>query len=332
VRFRSTVEADLGRLLDCTVSEPVSWAGPDRLLPFLSDGQYRHERIWIAEEDGEIKARAVWWGLPDGDKPYALDCLYVHPSVPDRVELAAELLRHAHEAYGEAPAYHLFVTTGWRDDPEVAAAVAWRWAAGGRAGLTDELERLRYEWTTGAPVPEPSGRLTFRPEPDDEVFVDAFRRIAVGTLDHATRQALLTMDPEAQAREDVADYRLMAGDRAWWRLAHTPDGRLAGVALPSANGSGPVVGYLGVLPEHRGHGYAGDLLGEITRVLTGTGAERIAADTDAVNVPMARTFERAGYRNFAVRLVLSPDPSRSADASAPSDSSDVSDPRESAGG
>jgi len=29
------------------------------------------------------------------------------------------------------------------------------------------------------------------------------------------------------------------------------------------------------------------------------------ADTDLTNVPMARTFERAGYRNFGVRLVLS---------------------------
>ncbi|MEU7864166.1 GNAT family N-acetyltransferase [Nonomuraea sp. NPDC049141] len=306
--FRSTVETDLDLLLDCAVDEPISWADPDRLLTFLKNGQYHHDRIWVAEQDGQILARAVWWGFPDGDRPLALDCLWVHPSVPDRVGLAAELLRHAHEKYGEAPAYHVFVANGWRDNPDITAAIAWRWQAGAGAGLTDELERLRYEWTTGAPVPVASGRLVFRAEADDEAFVEVFRRVAVGTLDHHTQQALATTDPEAQAREDIADYRSMPGDRDWWRLAYTPDGDLAGVALPSANGGGPVVGYLGVVPEHRGHGYADDLLGEITRTHAERGADRIVADTDAVNVPMAKAFERAGYRNFAVRLVLSPPP------------------------
>jgi RimJ/RimL family protein N-acetyltransferase len=308
VLFRSTVEADLDRLLRCTVDEPVSWADPDRLRSFLADGHYRHERVWIAEQDGEILARAVWWGFPDGDRPLALDCLWVHPSVADRVTLAADLLRHAHDAFGDAPAYHVFVPTGWRDYLAVAAAVDWRWEAGRRAGLTDELERLRYAWTPDAPVPEPSGRLTFRAEPDDEVFVEVFRRVAEGSLDHHTRQALRTKDAEAQAREDLADYLSMPGDRSWWRLAHTPDGDLAGFAMPSANNAGPVVGYLGVLPEQRGHGYVDDLLSEITRCHAERGAQRIAADTDAANLPMARAFERAGYRLFAVRLVLSADP------------------------
>ena len=303
--FRSTVETDLDLLLDCAVDEPISWADPDRLRPFLKDGHYHHDRIWVAEQDGRILARAVWWGFPDGDRPLALDCLWVHPSVRDRVALAADLLRHAHEKYGDAPAYHVFVGNGWRDDPAITAAIAWRWQAGAGAGLTDELERLRYEWTRGMPVPQAPGRLVVRAEADDEAFVEAFTRVAVGTLDHQTRQALATTDPEAQAREDIADYRSLPGDRDWWRLAYTPDGDLAGLALPSANAGGPVVGYLGVVPEQRGHGYAGDLLGEITRMHAERGAERIVADTDAGNVPMARAFGRAGYRNFAVRLVLS---------------------------
>jgi GNAT superfamily N-acetyltransferase len=75
--------------------------------------------------------------------------------------------------------------------------------------------------------------------------------------------------------------------------------------MPSANAGGPVVGYLGVLPEQRGHGYSDDLLAEITHLLAETGAEHIRADTDFGNVPMAKSFERLGYRNFAVRRVLS---------------------------
>ncbi|MFI7127103.1 GNAT family N-acetyltransferase [Nonomuraea sp. NPDC050153] len=306
--FRPAVEDDLDRLLGCVVDESISWAHPDRLLSFLESGNYRFDRVWLAvADDGEILARAVWWSFPGGDRPLALDCVYVHPSVDDRVGLAAELLRRAHDAYGRAPEYHVFVGNGWRDHPKAAAAVAWRREAAGRAGLTEELERLRYEWTAG-PVPEPSDRLVFRGEDDDEVFVEAFRRVAAGTLDFHTRQALLTTDPLEQARGDVRDYRSMRGDRSWWRLAYDKSGDLVGIALPSANDGGPVVAYLGVVPEHRGRGYVDDLLGEITRVHAGRGAQRILADTDSGNVPMARAFERAGYHNFAIRLVLSADP------------------------
>ncbi|NJP94644.1 GNAT family N-acetyltransferase [Nonomuraea sp. FMUSA5-5] len=311
MRFRPAVEDDLDRLLGCVVDESISWSHPDRLLSFLEDGAYGYDRIWLAEDErgGEIKARAVWWSFPGNDRPLALDCLYVAPSVTDRVGLAAELLTPAHDAFGEAPAYHVFVSGGWRDDPKASAAIAWRWAAAGRAGLTDELERLRYEWTADeAEVPEPSDRLVFRGDDDDEAFVAAFMRVAAGTLDHHTRQAVASMGAQAQAREDVSDYKQMPGERAWWRLAYDKAGELVGVALPSANNGGPVVGYLGVVPEQRGHGYVNDLLAEITRFHAERGVQRIAADTDAGNVPMARAFERAGYRNFAIRLVLSADP------------------------
>ncbi|GAA3658872.1 GNAT family N-acetyltransferase [Nonomuraea antimicrobica] len=309
MRFRTAVEDDLDRLLGCVVDESISWSHPERLLSFLEGGDYRFAHIWLAEDEptGEILARAVWWSFPDADRPLALDCLYVHPSVADPVGLAAELLNRAHAAYGQAPDYHVFLSNGWRDDPRASAAIAWRWAAAGRAGLTEELERLRYAWTAGdAPVPEPSDRLVFLGNDDDEAFVAAFRRVAAGTLDAHTRRALTVTDPETQAREDVGDYRSMPGDRTWWRLAYDAGGDLVGVALPSANNAGPVVGYLGVVPERRGHGYVDDLLAEITRSHAARGVQRIVADTDAGNLPMARAFERSGYRNFAVRMVLSP--------------------------
>ena len=98
---------------------------------------------------------------------------------------------------------------------------------------------------------------------------------------------------------------MLVGDRNWWRLAYDAEGKLIGFGIPSVNNGGPVVGYLGVLPEHRGQGYINDLLAEITHQLAETGADRIRADTDFGNVPMAKAFERGGYRNFAVRRVLS---------------------------
>jgi len=52
---------------------------------------------------------------------------------------------------------------------------------------------------------------------------------------------------------------------------------------------------LAVVPEHRGHGYACDLLAEATHLLVSEGADRIVADTDVTNTPMAATFAKARY-------------------------------------
>ncbi|GAA3308769.1 hypothetical protein GCM10020295_71660 [Streptomyces cinereospinus] len=139
------------------------------------------------------------------------------------------------------------------------------------------------------------------------MFVALFRRVLDGTLDAASRAGAAALGAEAQARADVAFYRdSMPGERSWWRVAEDADGRTVGFALPSRNTGSHVVGYLGVLPERRGHGYVDDLLAEITRILAEeAGAEAVRADTDLTNRPMAAAFDRLGYRTFARRLVLS---------------------------
>src|SRR5216683_6576765 len=110
--------------------------------------------------------------------------------------------------------------------------------------------------------------------PDYHIFLPADwqdRQDAIaeaGWRREAARQAGLTValerlgfewtpdaGPLAQARQDVRFYReKMLGQRAWWRVAQTPDGDLAGVGIPPQNTDYAVVGYLGVPPEHRGHG------------------------------------------------------------------------------
>ncbi len=308
--FRSTTEADLDRVLACTVTEPISWIPADRYRAELAERQYRPEWTWIAEDSDQILARALWWGLPSSEHPVALDCVYVHDSVSDRIGLAARLLAAGHDAFRaqgtpKLPQYDLNLPNGWRDDPAVSAAVGWRRTAAARAGLSGALERLRYKWTPDAGLPDPSGRLTFVPEPDDEVFLSALRRIAVGSLDDTTRKNVAAFGAEQQAREEMNLYRNMPGEREWWRLAFTADGRLAGLAMPNRNPYGPVVGYLGVVPELRGHRYIDDILAEITRFHAANGAQQITDTTDITNLPMAAAFERAGYHNYEVRLILS---------------------------
>jgi RimJ/RimL family protein N-acetyltransferase len=165
---------------------------------------------------------------------------------------------------------------------------------------------LQYEWSPADGVPESSGRLVFRPEPDDAVMLEVFRRIAAGSLDAETRRNVAAVGATATARKELAFYLDAPGERGWWRLAYTPDGQLAGLAIPSATPYGPNVGYLGVLPELRGNGYVDDILAEVTRLHAERGAARITATTDLGNAPMAAAFGRAGYRNMQARIVLSP--------------------------
>lgn len=286
------------------MDEPVGFVDDDRLRKETAAGRFRPGWTWFAVDGSRIVARALWWGRADSERPLALDCLHVLPEVPDRAALATELLSRGHTEFNARPEYQLILHTSERDaDPAVADAVAWRSDAAKAVGLTDVIERLRFEWTPEAGVPGPSERLVFRPASGEE-FLAVFRRVAVGSLDVATQQDIAATDVDTQAKGDLEFYQSCPGERSWWRLAETTDGELVGFAIPSATPTNRNAGYLGVLPELRGRGYVDDLLGEITRVHAADGAERITATTDVPNTPMAAAFRRANYQVTELRMVF----------------------------
>jgi RimJ/RimL family protein N-acetyltransferase len=120
-----------------------------------------------------------------------------------------------------------------------------------------------------------------------------------GTLDAHSRDDLTRMPArEAAARhyqDELAHYR---SPRQWWRIATLPDGEPVGFVTPARNDYNPVIGYLAVLPAHRGNGYIDEILAEGTRILAEQHAPRIRAATDLGNTPMANAFRRAGYVNI----------------------------------
>ncbi|WP_329541060.1 GNAT family N-acetyltransferase [Streptomyces sp. NBC_01358] len=306
--------SELDRVLALTSREPVWRLSADAYRAEAAQQQYRPEWTWAAwSPDGRVLARALWWGQSDSTHPIALDCLAMADDVPtaERATLGAALLDAGHQAFREVgaeapPLYNLMRLPGaWRDDPEHVTAVAWRQEAARRAGLTVEVERLQFEWTPEASLPAEPERLVFSPEPDDDVFLAAMLRVAEGTLDAHTLEGEAANGREATARESLQFYLDRPGKREWWRLAHTPDGALAGLAIPSATPYNRNVGYLGVVPELRGHGYVSEILAAITRFQAADGAERITATTDLGNQPMAAAFTRAGYRNTDTRLIFS---------------------------
>jgi RimJ/RimL family protein N-acetyltransferase len=268
----------------------------DRYADGAARGEYRPEWTWVALRGETVVARAAWWAGPRDDTPRALDWLdFTDP------DAAVQLLRTA----PLRTEYSLPLPAGWRDSPAVSQAARARIAVAEAAGMTLLVERYDYRWTPECGLPARPGRLEFRPEPDDAAILDVLRRVHQGSLDAHARRAVAASGLDAAAREDLELLLWMPSPREWWRLACTPGGDLVGLTVPCRNHYDPVVGYVAVLPEYRGHGYAYDLLAEATHLLVSEGADRIVASTDVTNTPMAASFAKAGYPVTQHRIDLS---------------------------
>ncbi|NOK62514.1 MAG: N-acetyltransferase [Chloroflexi bacterium AL-W] len=271
----------------------------------LDCGRRRLEWLWVAVQDGRLLGRIGWWTRSAGEPPAVLDIFDIS-GLDDHAgdALVATAMRAVLPRDGTPPQYlRWLLAPDWREEPAEVREAERRGAALGRFGARPLAERLRFQWDVGAPVPPASTRLTFRPIANREELVDLMTEVVSGTLDAHTIRELTAMTPAEQAasqyENELARY---TSSHAWWRIAELPDGRPVGFVIPARNAYHPIIAYIGVLPEFRGHGYVDDILAEGTRVLAGAAVSRIRGATDVGNAPMARAFLRAGYRVLARQL------------------------------
>ncbi|MER7841189.1 GNAT family N-acetyltransferase [Streptomyces sp. NPDC096040] len=274
---------------DSTASLFDALPDPLRLRETHRHTRYRPGWKRVALRDGRVVARAAWWGGPEDTEPLLINWFDV---AEGEEEAGAELLRGAPWQTDEL---ELDLPAGWRDVPALRTAAETRFGAARKAGYELLVERYNYRWTPECGLPARPGRLVFTPEPDDSVFLGILRDISSATLDAHARRAVAKGGVELAAQEDLEIFHWFPSPREWWQIARTPDGEPVGIHIPARNPSGPCIGYIGVLPAQRGHGYAYDLLVECTRFLVEQGAEAIGAATDQGNFPMAAHFAEAGY-------------------------------------
>ena len=272
----------------------------DELDSDLRDGHRQPGWLWVALRDGRLAARAGWWARPGDAAPHALDIFDIDDSAgPAAVDAAVALLTAAMARLvpaGERPPdYIRFLAPDWREVPASRQAVEDRMTAAERTGARLFVERLRLEWRAGTDIPAPTGRLRFRQVSDPDELLALMTQVLDGTLDAHDRDALTRMSPADTAAEhyhgELARY---ASPRDWWRIAELPSGE-PGFVIPAHNGYNAIIAYLGVVPKHRGNGYAGEILADGTRVLAAHDVPRIRASTDLGNVPMAGAFHRNGW-------------------------------------
>ncbi|MEV0385584.1 GNAT family N-acetyltransferase [Nonomuraea sp. NPDC050643] len=290
---------------DLDLFSRLPYALNEELADDLAAGRRHPQWMWVALRGDRLLARAAWWGRAGDDTPFLMDILDLDDGGADhdRVDVGVRLVRAAMAAIVPAgarpPEYLRFVPPDWRAAGAARRVVEDRIAVLERTGAHLLVERLRLEWRPGTPIPEPSGRLAFRPVRDTEEILSLMTLVLDGTLDAHSRDDLARMPARAAAvrhyEDELAHYR---SPRDWWRVASLPDGEPVGFVTPARNDYNPIIGYLAVLPAHRGNGYIDDILAEGTRILAAQNVPRIRAATDLGNVPMANAFQRVGYVNF----------------------------------
>ncbi len=283
----------------------------EELTDDLAAGRRRPEWMWVALRGNQLVARAAWWSPSGSDAPLLLDVLDIADgsSDPGRVDIGVHMLRTAMAATfpngARPPDYIRFVPPSWRENAVTSQVVQDRMAISERSGARLFVERLRLEWRPGTPIAAPSRRLNFRPVEDIEELLALMTTVLEGTLDAHSRADLSQMSArEAAVRQYEDEFARYSSPRDWWRIATLPEGDPVGFVIPARNDYNPVIAYVAVLPQHRGHGYIDDILAEGTRVLAAQNVSRIRASTDLGNTPMAEAFRRAGYVNFERSLTM----------------------------
>lgn len=268
----------------------------------LDAGRRRVDWLWVALRGDRLVGRVGWWTRSADSPPLVLD-IFDTSDVDDGAALVRTAMAAVVPEGATPPDYIRFLPPDWHDDPEIVRAVDDRRSVLERLGARPLVERLRLQWDAGGMVPPPSDRLQFRPVADREELVGLMTQVLEGTLDAHSRSELTRMTPAEQANfqydDELAGYTT---PREWWRVATLPDGTPVGFVIPARNAYNAIIAYIGVLPAFRGRGYIDDVLGEGTRILAAQGVPRIRAATDVGNVPMARSFARAGYATFERQL------------------------------
>jgi GNAT superfamily N-acetyltransferase len=271
----------------------------------------------IAEgADGAPCARVALWSLPERETP--LDLVLLDGDWHgDRPALQA-LLRHVETIFRNAGCDSI----GHCQDipprePQWQEHGAARRTFLESAGFLVVRHTLRYRCDAAGVAQSPARVVSPPSEPpldlvavdatNEPQLVDLVAQVAAASHDELDRSGCAEHGAKEHAKRLLADLREMRVDDGWWRIAYrracagaSPEA--IGFILPTASADMGTIGYIGVLPAHRGHGYTDPLIAHTTRVLTDAKFTRLIADTDHSNKPMARAFERNDWLYFGERL------------------------------
>ena len=269
------------------------------LLDSLEGGETSPDRWFAAVEGDDVVGRIVFWGLP-GSAEVTLDVFALPWANDASASFALDFLRRAVERL-RANGIRAVEYEHHEPDPDAHTPVRLLETLAS-AGFRTARKTVRFELSPVVPT-STRGRLQFAGKADglsEEDFVRVVARCAATGSDRGVTRRHTEKGVEHAANELLAATRAMRGGTGLWRIGRV-DTEVVGVILPTANDGGPVLNYIGVVPEHRRKRLVDDFLGETARLHAEAGAQRVRADSDDDNFGMHAAFTRAGWREFGRR-------------------------------
>jgi ribosomal protein S18 acetylase RimI-like enzyme len=269
--------------------DPARWRAD--LARCFAEGSLLPQWCWQAfGDDGRLRAAHYWWGWAGASTPHQL------VSVERRdVLAAAALVEHSRTVLGLRSAKAILSAPGAqaqpaRTHPEYAELLA-------RTGFRIAATRVQVQWGPDGERPSTAGGLTMtparaRPEPE---LVSLVMQVLDGSLDHAMRDGVETIGPQAHAQHMVTEFLTHPGSPEWFTVGLAPDGTPAGYVLPATIDGRAVLAEVGVARAHRGRRHSDQLLAHATALLADAGFDEVRGVTDEANVPMRAAFARAGF-------------------------------------
>jgi RimJ/RimL family protein N-acetyltransferase len=275
-------------------------------LQQLLDAQLtRPDWCLVARRDGQPVGRVALWG----DAPLArptdivlLDLPWEQPhrdagarlveaAVADARAAGAQAIRHVLDEPPRRPQWQ-------HHTPQRVAFLS-------ELGFTVLRSTRRFEWG-GSFRSQPPQRLGYRTERQLGLpaLAQLVERVVTGSLDSIDRAQVPAKGVQAHAQWLLHVLQDMKHEPAWWQAGYLGD-QPVGLVLPTAGPGFGTIGYMGVVPEHRGRGHVDELLVRGTATLLEAGLTRLVADTDVNNAPMAAAFGRVGWQEFGRRTEYS---------------------------
>lgn len=292
-------EHGLALFLSLTDQTNRAWVdmGRTKLLDLWASDYSRPEWSFLVEENGIIVGRVAYrhHGLPREIWPIELEL----PWQANYLVVGTALFGDSLQAMAEQGAQRVVaqVSSPW------ATANAQRQVYEG-AGFRLHQAKSSFVFTMPTtPVIVPD-RLTYHTlaEVGEAVFIDAVQRASVQTLDREDQMAIAQVGLQQMAANyfTLLQNEHWAYHPNWWQVAYAADGTLVGFVQPLLFRATPqtgTIGYIGVVPEQRGHRYVDDLLAKAQRILQEAAVLDMYCDTDSENFPMIGAFQRAGYQD-----------------------------------
>jgi RimJ/RimL family protein N-acetyltransferase len=272
----------------------------------FASGSSRPEWCFVAWRDGRPCGRVAFWALPRVGRPLDIVLLNL-PWEGEADAIGRALLEGARRAMADAG----LTTVGHCHDhpprtPQWQTHGDARLALLAGLGFRTQRDTLRFEaaLAPGAAVDTGDLRLRAATSDDEALLRQMVAAVAAASRDQIDIETVAARGAQAHAAELIADLRSMRVDPGWWQIAFDAQGTAVGLVLPVAGADFGSIGYIGVLPAHRGRGHVDVLLAAATALLREAGLPRLIADTDRSNTGMARAFTRGGWRQFGERREL----------------------------